>query len=85
MAQAGGFDWAGVGAAGEDEVDGDHLVLDQVVEEMHLFTVLGEQRDVGEVVGTPRRCSFLGHGVLRLQRPERDAGGEQRQHQQETP
>lgn len=85
LAQARGFHRAGVGAAGEDEVDGDHLVLDQVVEEMHFLTVLGEQRDVGEVIGAPGSFSFLGHGLLWLQRPERDTGGEQREHQQETP
>ncbi|MCY1438452.1 hypothetical protein D9M71_546540 [compost metagenome] len=85
LAQTGGFHRAGVGAAGEDEVDGDHLVLDQVVEEMHFFAVLSEQGDVGEIAGPPGRGRCFGHRSLGLQRPERNAGGEQREYQQETP
>ncbi|MNY23550.1 hypothetical protein D3C86_1572220 [compost metagenome] len=53
LAQARGFQRAGVGAGSEDEVDHHHLVFDHVVEKMQGLAVLVDQGGVGEIVAAP--------------------------------
>jgi hypothetical protein len=47
---------ARIRTAGVDEVDCHHLALDEIVEEAHLLPLVGDQRDVGEVIGSPDRA-----------------------------
>ncbi|MCY1416278.1 hypothetical protein D9M71_317820 [compost metagenome] len=53
LAQARGFQRAGVCAGGEDEIDRHHFVFDHVVEKMHGLAVLVDQGGVGEIVAAP--------------------------------
>ncbi|MNG04190.1 hypothetical protein D3C84_873030 [compost metagenome] len=60
LSQARGFQRARVGTGGEDEVDGHHLVFDQVIKKPNRLAVLVNQRGVGKVVPAP----LLGRGTF---------------------
>lgn len=47
------FQWAGVNARGEDEVNDDYLAFDQIVEKANLLSVLCCQRYVGKMSRIP--------------------------------
>ncbi|MNF91312.1 hypothetical protein D3C84_739090 [compost metagenome] len=61
LAQTCGFQRTGVAAAGEDEVDHHHLVLDQVIEKVHLLSVLIRQWCVRKIPLPPGRGVFCQH------------------------
>ena len=52
-AHARGLHRTNVGAAREDEVDGNHLAFDDVIEEPKLFSGVRRELEVGEVVAAP--------------------------------
>ncbi|MNP18358.1 hypothetical protein D3C76_1108390 [compost metagenome] len=82
LAQTRGFQWAGVAARGKDEIDHHHLALDQVIEKMHLPTVLVGQQGVGEIIATPRGRGICdGSGCRRHRVGHQQLAGQQARHQ----
>jgi hypothetical protein len=53
LGQARGFQRADVETMGVEELNGHDLAFEQIVIELDLLAVLGGQRDVGKVVGSP--------------------------------
>ncbi|MCY1298710.1 hypothetical protein D9M70_482090 [compost metagenome] len=78
LAQARGFQRAGVAATGEDEIDQHHLAFDQVVIEPQTAAVVAEQVDIGEV----RLAPGQGLGLLEINpAPGSRADGDQHHEQ----
>ena len=55
LAQLGRLQRAGIATAGEHEIDGNHLALDDVIVETQCLAILINQRGIGEVVYAPIR------------------------------
>ncbi len=65
-----GLQRAGIRAMGVDEVDGDDLVPDQVIEETHRLALVRGQLDVGEISGAPACCHVEGREHTRDEQGE---------------
>ena len=65
------FQWANVRAVGVDKVDRHDFIFDQVIAEVNRLAVVGYQRNIGEIVRTPRRGRNASRNLAR----EKQGGG----------